>query len=122
MVSKSNNYKKTVGSRAEVYHGTAKHTSGSITKNGLMKNKHGRIVSRKKHFFAKKNKFLVKAGYKTTRGVFKLFHKNSSRSTKRRRRMNGGMALGGMLAPSHYDGKGVHTSGNALQFIAGNGN
>ena len=121
MVSKSKKTEKTVGSRAEVYHGTAKHTSGNITKNGLMKNKRGCIVSKKKHYLAKKNKFLVKAGYKTTRGVFKLFHKNSSRSrSTKKRRMHGGMALGGMLSPSYYDGKGVHTSGNAVQFIAGN--
>ena len=42
-------YKKTVGSHAEVFHGTAKHTSGGLTKNDLMKNKRGEIVSKKKH-------------------------------------------------------------------------
>lgn len=36
---------KTVGSRAQVFHGTAKHTSGGLTKKGLRKNKWGRIVS-----------------------------------------------------------------------------
>ena len=42
-------YKKTVGSHAEVFHGTAKHTSGGLTKADLMKNKRGEIVSKKKH-------------------------------------------------------------------------
>ena len=45
---------KTVGSRAEVWHGNAKHTSGGLTKSQLMKNKHGRIVSKKKHALGKK--------------------------------------------------------------------
>ena len=49
-------HSKTVGSRAEVFHGNAHHTSGGLTKNDLMKNKHGEIVSKKKHFQAKKDK------------------------------------------------------------------
>lgn len=40
---------KTKGSKAEVWHGTALHTSGGLVKDDLMKNKGGRIVSRKKH-------------------------------------------------------------------------
>ena len=39
---------KAVGSRAEVMHGTAKHTSGGLTKTDLKYNKAGRIVSRKR--------------------------------------------------------------------------
>ena len=42
-------FKKTIGTRAEVYHGTARRTSGGLTKGELMMNKHGRIVSKKKH-------------------------------------------------------------------------
>ena len=41
-------FKKTVGSRAEVFHGTAKKTTGGLLKKDLAKNKHGEIVSRKK--------------------------------------------------------------------------
>ena len=37
-----------VGSKAQVFHGNAKHTSGNLEKKDLMKNKHGRIVSKKK--------------------------------------------------------------------------
>ena len=64
-----------VGSKAQVFHGSAKHTSGGLTKSDLMKHK-GRIVSRKKHALGKKAfKNLVKAGYKPKKGTFKLFKK-----------------------------------------------
>ena len=59
-----------IGSRAQVMHGTANHTSGGLTKGDLKYNKHGRIVSRKKSQKAKKEKRLEKAGYKTRRGKF----------------------------------------------------
>jgi hypothetical protein len=62
--------KITTGTRAQVWHGTARHTSGGLTKSDLMKNKAGRIVSRKKHHSAKKDNRLVKAGYKTKKGTF----------------------------------------------------
>ena len=65
-----------VGSKAAVYHGSAKHTSGGLTKKDLMKTKHGRIVSRKKHALGKKAlKNLVRAGFKAKKGTFKLFRK-----------------------------------------------
>jgi hypothetical protein len=76
---------KTTGSKAEVYHGNAKHTSGGLTKKDLMKHK-GRIVSRKKHAAGKKAiQRLFKAGYKPTKGTFKVMRKGSARSTRRRR-------------------------------------
>lgn len=66
-----------VGSKAQVFHGTAKHTSGGLTKKDLVKNKHGRIVSRKKMALGKKAlKHLVKAGYKAKKGTFKLMKKH----------------------------------------------
>ena len=77
------------GSRAEVFHGSAKHTSGGLTKSDLMKNKHGRIVSRKKHATAKKDNRLAKAGYKTQKGHFG-FIKDGHHSTKKRK-YKGGM-------------------------------
>ena len=65
-----------VGTKAQVYHGTAKHTSGGLTRKDLMKTKKGRIVSRKKHAAGKKAlKRLVKAGYKAKKGKFSLFKK-----------------------------------------------
>lgn len=46
---------KTIGSRAEVYHGTAIKTTGGLKKDNLIKNKHGYIVSKKKSTYMKKN-------------------------------------------------------------------
>ena len=66
----------TVGTKAQVYHGTAKHTSGGLTRKHLMKTKKGRIVSRKKHAAGKRAlKNLVKAGFKAKKGKFTLFKK-----------------------------------------------
>lgn len=65
-----------VGTKAQVYHGTAKHTSGGLTRKQLMKTKKGRIVSRKKHAAGKRAlKNLVKAGFKAKKGKFTLFKK-----------------------------------------------
>ena len=61
---------KAVGSRAQVMHGTAAHTSGGLTKRDLKMNKWGRIVSRKKSTMAKKTRRLEKAGYKAKKGSF----------------------------------------------------
>ncbi len=61
---------KTIGSRAEVWHGNAKKTSGGLLKENLIQNKHGRIVSKKMSERAKKEKRLEKAGYKTEKGKF----------------------------------------------------
>lgn len=64
-----------VGSKAQVWHGTARKTVGGLTKKDLMKHK-GRIISRKKHALGKKAlKNLIKAGYKAKKGTFKLFKK-----------------------------------------------
>lgn len=68
-----------VGSRAQVWHGTAKKTSGGLTRKDLLKNKAGRIVSKRKHFTAKKDKRLVKAGYLTKKGKFGFIKKDSKR-------------------------------------------
>lgn len=66
---------KTIGSRAEVFHNNAVHTSGGLTKNDLKLNKRGEIVSIKMSNIASKEKRLEKNGYKTKKGVFKLFKK-----------------------------------------------
>ena len=73
-----------IGSKAQVYHGTAKRTSGGLKKGDLMKTKAGRIVSRKKHALGKKAiQRLFKAGYKPKKGSFKVM-KKGMRSTRRR--------------------------------------
>ena len=67
---------KAVGTKAEVFHGTAKHTSGNLHKKDLMKHK-GRIVSRKKHAAGKKAiKRLFALGYKPKKGPFKVMRKS----------------------------------------------
>jgi hypothetical protein len=110
---------QTTGTRAQVWHGTAKKTSGGLTKTHLMMNKHGRIVSKKKHASGKKTiKFLKKLGYVAKKGEFKLFHKQHR--GRKSRKMRGGMAHGGPLSPHSYDGQGTGTSGVDLQFVAGN--
>jgi hypothetical protein len=67
---------KATGSKAEVYHGTAKHTSGGLYKKDLMKHK-GRIVSRRKHAAGLKAiKRLFALGYKPKKGTFKAMRKS----------------------------------------------
>tara|TARA_A100001015_G_scaffold246980_1_gene283616 strand:- start:2896 stop:3150 length:255 start_codon:yes stop_codon:yes gene_type:complete len=81
-------FKKTIGSRAEVFHGVAKHTSGGLEKKNLLKNKNGQIVSKKKHLTAKKEKRLEKYGYFAKKGSFgyvKKTPKKSMRKTKRKK-------------------------------------
>tara|TARA_B100000902_G_C27063685_1_gene790398 strand:- start:75 stop:353 length:279 start_codon:yes stop_codon:yes gene_type:complete len=78
-------HEKAVGSRAEVWHGNAKHTSGGLTKKHLMMNKRGRIVSRRKHKSAKKQKRLEKAGFKPKKGTFKLFKKSDGKTRRKRK-------------------------------------
>ena len=92
---------QTFGSKAQVWHGTAKKTSGGLTKSDLMKNKHGRIVSRRKHTLGKKSiKHLRKLGYIAKKGKFTLFHKGH-KSRKMRggtgSPMGSGMQLGAPL-------------------------
>ena len=66
----------TTGTKAQVWHGTAKHTSGGLVKKDLMKTKKGRIVSKKKHAAGQKAlKQLKKAGFVAKKGTFKLFKK-----------------------------------------------
>jgi hypothetical protein len=81
-------FEQTTGTRAQVWHGTAKKTSGGLTKSALMMNKHGRIVSRKKHNTAKREKRLVKAGFLTKKGQFGFIKKGTRRH--RSRKMRGG--------------------------------
>jgi hypothetical protein len=174
-------FEQNIGTRAQVWHGTAKKTSGGLAKTQLMMNKHGRIVSRKKHSRAKRENRLVKAGFLTKKGHFGYIKKGSRKmrggtgmgvgpgnpSSPQVAAMNGPMAsnfaaspgtiakglqagsmnktggrrrhsrnrMGGShrmrgggnglnyaLSPAPFDGKGVGTSGNAVQIAAGMGN
>ena len=71
-------YQLNEGSRAQVWHGTAYKTSGTLTKGQLIMNKNGRIVSKRKHATAKKEKRLEAHGYFAKKGSFGVVKKNSS--------------------------------------------
>lgn len=86
----------TVGTRAQVWHGTSKKTSGGLTKSDLMMNKSGRIVSRSKHFSAKKEQRLLKNGYGTQKGKFGFVKIGSKKRGKGSKKMKGGIVFGGM--------------------------
>jgi hypothetical protein len=65
---------KAIGSRAEVMHGSAHHTSGGLTKKHLKYNKHGRIVSIKASAFKLMKKHSKKAASrKATRKAARKF-------------------------------------------------
>ena len=83
----------TVGTRAQVWHGTAKKTSGGLMKSNLLQNKNGRIVSKSKHNSAKKEKRLVKAGYLTKKGKFG-FVKSGTRKMRKGKAQRGGSPYG----------------------------
>jgi hypothetical protein len=114
-------FEQTTGTRAQVWHGTAKKTSGGLTKSALMMNKHGRIVSRKKHNTAKREKRLVKAGFLTKKGQFGFIKNGTARGRHRRhrsRKMRGGDDLAGGNDDDSFDedmetmrgGTGSHSS------------
>lgn len=82
-------YDELVGSRAQVWHGTAYKTSGGLKKRNLHKNKHGRIVSKRKFKSAKREQRLKNHGYTAKKGKFgavKMSEKQMARRTRRRRR------------------------------------
>jgi len=67
---------KVSGSKAQVWHGTAKKTQGGLTRKDLMKTKKGGIVSKKKHAIGlRRIRSLRKLGFKAKKGTFKLFKK-----------------------------------------------
>ncbi len=77
--------KKTIGSYAEVFHGTACKTAGGLKKSDLKQNKHGEIVSKarsKKAGWGPGNplyEYLKEHGQLPKKGSFKLVSKRKSR-------------------------------------------
>jgi hypothetical protein len=116
-----------IGTRAQVWHGTAYKTTGGLTKSNIMKNKSGRIVSKSKYNSAKKDNRLVKAGYGTKKGKFGFVKLNGTskrgRKSRGKKGMKGGNGVNYSLSPTSYDGQGTGL-GNSLnvQFAAGNAN
>ena len=130
-------YELWIGTRAQVWHGTAYKTSGGLCKSDLMQNHAGRIVSKAKHATAKKEMRLVKHGYGTQKGKFGFVklsghsrsrHHGRSRRTRGRghghgrkhgRRMHGGSGITSQLSPHEFKADSDYpTSGVNLQFVA----
>lgn len=85
-------YQLTVGSRAQVWNGTAYKTGygkKGLKRSDLIRNKHGRIVSRKKHAYGKKKglKQLHAKGYFTRKGKFGVVKKG--KATRKRGKSKG---------------------------------
>ena len=94
-----------IGTRAQVWHGTAYKTSGGLTKSHLMQNKAGRIVSKSKHNSAKKEMRLLKAGYGTKKGKFGFVKIGKSRRRSRGRKSSrGGSSFNPTLSPARISG------------------
>lgn len=90
-VIKGKTYELLVGSRAQVMHGTAYKTTGELTREAFLQNKHGRIVSKSKYHTGKnknKNNLLLN-GYTAKKGQFG-YVKIGSKTARRRRRHRGG--------------------------------
>ena len=77
-------YKHLIGSRKQVWMGSAYKTDGQLVKSDFLMNKHRRIVSAKKHATAKRENRLVKAGYGTQKGKFGFVRLDGSKSRKSR--------------------------------------
>jgi len=73
-----------VGTRAQVYHGTAYKTSGGLLKKDLVQNKRGRIVSKKKLETAKHEKRLQKYGWGYEEGKFGAVRQSAKKTTGRK--------------------------------------
>lgn len=68
-----------IGSKAQVYHGTARQTPGGLKKSDLMFKK-GRIISRRKSAAGKKAiKHLFALGFKPKKGQFTLMRKSMAK-------------------------------------------
>ena len=79
-------YKHLIGSRKQVWMGSAYKTDGQLVKSDFIMNKHRRIVSAKKHASAKRDNRLVKAGYGTQKGKFGFVRLDGSTSKSRKSR------------------------------------
>ena len=117
---------KIIGTRAQVWHGTCKKTSGGLTKSDLMMNKHGHIVSRAKHNTAKKEKRLLKYGYSFKKGKFGAVKIGTRKMRKGSRKMRGGdsspadVNASYMLGDTAGQGITVGNAGSAnIQLLAG---
>jgi hypothetical protein len=74
-----------IGSKAQVFHGTARQTSGGLKKGDLLFKK-GRIISRRKSAAGKKAiKHLFALGFKPKKGQFTLMRKSMAKRSGKKR-------------------------------------
>ena len=85
---KGKNYKELFGSREQVMNGTAYKTEGLLTKEELMYNKWGRIVSVNKYKTAKKEMRLEKYGYGAKKGKFGYVRIGKTNKSTRKNRIS----------------------------------
>ena len=78
-------YKTLIGSRQQVWNGTVYKTEGQLHRADLLMNKWGRIVSRKKHGTAKREKRLQQYGYFAKKGEFGYVKRAPARGRSARR-------------------------------------
>ena len=97
---------QTIGSRRQVWNGTAKKTPGGLTKSDLMMSR-GHIVSKSKHFSAKKEMRLLKYGYGTKKGKFGFVKVGTKRHRKGQKMRGGHVNIGHSLSPNGIDGQGI---------------
>ena len=81
-------YKHLIGSRKQVWMGSAYKTDGQLVRSNFLMNKNGRIVSAKKHASAKRDNRLVKAGYGTQKGNFGYVLLDGNKHKKSKSRKN----------------------------------
>ena len=78
----------TVGTRAQVWHGTADRTSGGLKKSDLVM-KNGRIKSKRASRSAKKNQNLKKAGWTFKKGEFGAVKIEDKESATKKKKTSG---------------------------------
>ena len=85
-------YKELFGSREQVWNGTAYKTSGGLTRDDLLMNKNGRIVSAIKYKTAKKERRLEKYGFFAKKGKFGYVKRGTrkNKSIRKSRKQRGG--------------------------------
>lgn len=83
-----------VGTRAQVWHGTADRTSGGLKKSDLIM-KNGRIKSKKASRSAKSNQNLKKAGWTFKKGEFGAVKIEDKGATTKKKRRSGKKKGGG---------------------------
>ena len=88
---KGKTYRLLIGSKAQVFRGTAYKTAGGLTENGVIKSKSsGKYVSKKASKRAKSEDRLGKAGWTTVAGKFGAVRKEDLKKTQKKQKKRSG--------------------------------